>query len=119
MAGIAVHSIGQALAVPLRTWVMGGILLSLPSSWAIHNVVKQKGIRSGFIVESAAVAASFVWLSWGTVLLSSFPQGMHTCPLLWWACFGQCVLTWSCISITVFALILTTLLSLLPVASTS
>lgn len=117
MAGIVVHSVGQFVAVPLRTWVLGGLLLSFPVSWLVRKLVERFGFRRGFFLESAAVAAAFAWLSWGTSLLIQYPQGMHTAPLLWWTVFGQCVLTWSCLSVAVSAMILTTVLALLPAMS--
>mmetsp|Transcript_104728 Transcript_104728/g.312832 ORF Transcript_104728/g.312832 Transcript_104728/m.312832 type:complete len:290 (+) Transcript_104728:68-937(+) len=116
MAGIVVHSLGQPLSVPLRTWVLGGLLLSFPTSWVIRTVAKQHGIRCGFLLESVAVFTAFTWLSWGTMLLSNFPEGMHTAPLLYWSSFGQCVLMWSITTVAVSMMIIVTVLSLLPAA---
>mmetsp|Transcript_52423 Transcript_52423/g.162742 ORF Transcript_52423/g.162742 Transcript_52423/m.162742 type:complete len:268 (-) Transcript_52423:365-1168(-) len=112
--GIVVHSVGQALTVPLRTWVVGGVLLSFPTSWAIRYAVGKKGIRFAFVLESAAVAASFAWLCWGTNLIIASPQGMHTAPLLWWSSFGQCAVMWSVTGVTSTCMILMTVFTVLP-----
>uniref|UniRef100_A0A7S1S028 Uncharacterized protein n=1 Tax=Alexandrium catenella TaxID=2925 RepID=A0A7S1S028_ALECA len=119
MAGIVVHSLGQPLAVPLRMWVLGGLVLSFPMSKAVRAVVEEYGFREGFILESGAVVAGVAWLSWGSSLLLISPHGVHTAPLLWWSCFGQCVLLWSCTSAVASAMLLTTVLSLLPVFVTA
>mmetsp|Transcript_37609 Transcript_37609/g.117187 ORF Transcript_37609/g.117187 Transcript_37609/m.117187 type:complete len:249 (-) Transcript_37609:207-953(-) len=114
MAGIIVQSIGQAIAVPLRTWAVGGLLLSFPVSFLVRRVVKQHGIRCGFVLESAATVVAFSWLSWGTMLLCNFPEGAHIVPLLWWSSFGQCAVMWSVTTVSASTMIITTVLSLLP-----
>lgn len=113
MLGVLVGSVGVPLAVPLRLWVLGGIALSFPTTWLIHHVVRQKGLRAGFLLESAAIGASLMWLSWGTKLLSIAPDLVQTAPLLFWACFVQCIFSWTWIVISITVMVLTTVLSLL------
>mmetsp|Transcript_27468 Transcript_27468/g.68959 ORF Transcript_27468/g.68959 Transcript_27468/m.68959 type:complete len:168 (-) Transcript_27468:81-584(-) len=113
MVGCLLGSIHQPLTVPLRTWVVGGLLLSFPATALTHYVTKRWGVRTGFVVEVAIMGAGFLWLSYGTMLLSSASGDVRTAPLLWWSCFVQCIFTWSLMTTGIASMILMTVLSLL------
>eukprot|EP00747_Dinoflagellata_sp_TGD_P196075 gnl/TRDRNA2_/TRDRNA2_65719_c0_seq1.p1 gnl/TRDRNA2_/TRDRNA2_65719_c0~~gnl/TRDRNA2_/TRDRNA2_65719_c0_seq1.p1 ORF type:complete len:286 (-),score=49.52 gnl/TRDRNA2_/TRDRNA2_65719_c0_seq1:89-946(-) len=111
MAGVLLHSISAPIAVPLRTWVFGSLLLSYPTTWVINYVVDKHGIRFGFVCEIGALSAAFAWLAWGTVLLSQ--SSPAAAPLLWWACFAHCILTWSWLTTPTVCMVISTVVSLL------
>lgn len=90
-----VDSIGAPLAVPLRAFAIGGLLLSFPTDFAVAWAKKNAGFRKALFIELAACTVSLFWLTWGTHLLSVSPGDAVTAPLLFWSCFVHCVLTWS------------------------
>jgi len=73
VATVVVQSLGTPLPIPLRTWVVGGILLGFPGTVLVDKVVQKDGVRYGFCLEVLMVAAAYGWLPWGTVLLSNSP----------------------------------------------
>merc|ERR1712048_248512 len=40
--GFVIQSLGQPLQVPLRTWALGGLLLSFPLTWLMNRLIKTK-----------------------------------------------------------------------------
>jgi hypothetical protein len=94
--GIAIlDSFGATLAVPLRTFCLGGILLSFPASYAMSWCKRNLRFRKVLLIELAACAVSLFWLVWGTHLLCVSPGDAATAPLLFWVCFVHCIFTWS------------------------
>lgn len=90
-----VDSIGAPLTMPLRLFAIGGILLSFPADAGIAWAKNHVGFRKALFIELAACTVSLFWLTWGTHLLSVSPGDALNAPLLFWACFVHCVLTWS------------------------
>lgn len=90
-----IDSIGLPLAVPLRLFAIGGLLLSFPADAAIAWAKDNMSFRKALFIELAACAVSLFWLTWGTHLLGVSPVSAAQAPLLFWACFVHCVLTWS------------------------
>lgn len=113
MGALVFNSLNTHLSIPLRTWALGGIALSFPMSGIISGIVANRGLREGVVAETAASALSFVWLSWGTMMLSSPASAAAavSSPLLWWSCFAQCVLVWSCIATMFAMMVMTTAIS--------
>eukprot|EP00971_Amphidinium_carterae_P220467 4376708-Amphidinium_carterae.1 len=108
---VLLWSLGTPLQVPLKTWVLGGILLSYPITALIRTTSRRHGHRAAFVVEVAAVTAGFVWLSWGTVLLASNPDIVVVAPLLFWTCFTEAALAWSWLGASVGCMVSLTVLS--------
>lgn len=115
MAGVVLNSWGLPLHVPLRAWILGGIVLSVPTTWLVHKYSRmKKSTRAGIVMELLALAGSFAWLAWGTVLLTHSPEATATeVPLLFWSSFVQCMFAWSCVSTGIFFMIITTVVSIL------
>lgn len=90
-----IDTLGSPLAMPLRTFAIGGLLLSFPADLGIAWAKDKVGFRKALFIELAACTASLFWLTWGTHLLSVSPIDAVNAPLLFWACFVHCVLTWS------------------------
>jgi len=90
-----IDSMGLPLAVPLRLFAIGGLLLSFPADAAIAWAKDNWSFRKALFIELAACAVSLFWLTWGTHLLGVSPAAASQAPLLFWACFVHCVLTWS------------------------
>mmetsp|Transcript_59452 Transcript_59452/g.134007 ORF Transcript_59452/g.134007 Transcript_59452/m.134007 type:complete len:265 (-) Transcript_59452:60-854(-) len=111
--GALLDSLRVTLEVPLRTWALGGLLLSFPASYAIRRLTQEKGHRTAFGLEMVLSSTAFMWLALGTVLLGQHPELVNTVPTLWWTCFGQCVLSWSVISVAIAFMVLTTITTLL------
>lgn len=117
-----ISSAHAALDVPLRTFAAGGLVLSFPMTWLVDSVTRYYKTRrrsnpgparGGFFAELLAGAAAFAWLAWGTVLVSSTQSASSTAPFLFWTSFGQCVLSWSMITVSIVIMILSTVLSLM------
>lgn len=106
MAGLLVKSIGLPLEAHLRTWVVGGLILSLPASYLVQVLTNRYGIRTAFGAECLLSAASFLWLSAGLDLLNRHPHLMHQAPLLFWSCFVSCLGSWTVLSFSIVATIL-------------
>lgn len=93
--------LGGHHAVSLGIWAAGGLFLSFPASWIIHEVKKRWGMRFAFLVEVGTFTVSFVWLSWGTALMCYHFEGLHAAPSLWWACLASETISWTCIDLLV------------------
>merc|ERR1712007_190669 len=113
MVGAIAQTLGVPIDIPLRTWAVGGLLLSFPTSWLVDAIVKKDGVRWGFALELVNVAASYAWLTWGTVLLSTSQGAERAVPLLWWTSFAQCILSWSIMTTAIASMVLMTVLTLL------
>lgn len=117
MGSVVLASLGQPLTTPLRLWALGGIVLSYPASCLVRRVVQKEGFRVGVLAEIGLGALAFLWLCYGTQLLSYHPGTMLEAPLLWWTCFAQCVLTWSVLTSACVFTILMTVISILFTSS--
>lgn len=108
--GALIHTWGIPLAIPLRTWAIGGLFLGFPVSYWHWGLKGKRGFRFAFLTELGLVSVSFLWVSWGTSLLCS---GTHTslvvaAPILYYTCFGQVVFIWTFMSSSLCFLVLTT-----------
>lgn len=112
MGGVLLHSIPFIIDVPLKKWIVGGLLLSYPASMLVDRVAKTVSFRAGFQMETALSVAAFVWLAKGTSWVSSSSLAMINAPLLWWSCYLLCVLCWSALGTLLFFMIFTTVLSI-------
>jgi len=112
MGGVLLHSIPLVVDVPLKRWIVGGLLLSYPASMLVDRVAKTISFRAGFLTETALSVAAFAWLAQGTAWVSESSLSMVTAPLLWWSCYLLCVLCWSALGTLIFFMIFTTVLSI-------
>lgn len=101
------------IAVHLRTWALGGVLLSFPISWIINKIARKHGIRWAFVVEVFFAAVAYWWLVWGTHMLSAHPEVAQDVPYLWWPCFIGVVVAWSGMSACIVLMVLMTILTLI------
>lgn len=109
-----IHTWGIPLTIPLRTWAVGGLLLGFPASGIVEDFCKNRSFKFAFLTEMGLVMVSFVWLSWGTVLIC---RGTHAAvvaaaPMLYYSCFGQMVFAWAFLSSGLCAMVLTTVAAL-------
>jgi len=112
-------SIGAHLDVPLRTFAVGSLVLSFPTTWFTDSVVrywnelyKNQATHGGAFAEIIACAASFGWLAFGTHLISTTATAPKAAPLLFWGSFLQCSAAWSILTCAIVCLIVTTVLNL-------
>lgn len=88
------QSWGVQMPIPLRTWVLGGLIFSFPCTWFVDRVAKRDGFKVAFIVERVQLGAAGIWFVWGTDLLST-PGAAEAAPLLWCAGFLDAVFSGS------------------------
>lgn len=113
MGGVLLHSIPLLIDTPLKTWVAGGLLLSMPTSALVERVADRMGFRAAFLIETAFTLASFIWLALGTMWVSDSSLALTNAPLLWWSCYFSCIAAWSAFGTIIFCMIFTTVLSLM------
>jgi len=114
-------SFGAPLDVPLRTFAAGSVLLSFPTTWFTDSIARfwnacaqeDQPARGGIFAEIVASGLAFVWLAWGTHLLSITQTAPQTAPFLFWNSFIQCSATWSCLTFAIAALLVSTVLTLM------
>ena len=111
MGGVLLSSMYMPHVQPLRLWLGGSLLLVFPTSALVYNVAKKVSFKHAFLVESAATAASFGWLSYGMLTVSK-SEAWRTAPVLFWTVYGTCVTSWSVISTSLLGLILTTVVAM-------
>ncbi|OLP99715.1 putative phosphoribosylformylglycinamidine synthase, chloroplastic/mitochondrial [Symbiodinium microadriaticum] len=83
-------SFGAPLDVPLRTFAAGSVLLSFPTTWFTDSIARywnacaeeDQPARGGIFAEIVASGLAFVWLAWGTHLLSITQTAPQTAPFL-------------------------------------
>merc|ERR1719180_625117 len=95
MGSVLLRSIPLVIDVPLKKWVLAGLVLSFPSSALVDRVSRTQSFRAGFLTETALCAASLAWLAHGTQLVSNADLAITNAPLLWWSCYTLCILAWS------------------------
>jgi len=111
MGGVLLHSLYLPVDQPLKQWVAGSLMLSMPASLLVYNATKEMSFRQAFLLESAFTMASFGWLSAG-ILWVSKSTAYKTAPLLFWSTYITCVSSWSIIGTTILSLMLTTVMAL-------
>eukprot|EP00811_Abedinium_folium_P004854 NODE_14470_length_1107_cov_4.942857.p1 GENE.NODE_14470_length_1107_cov_4.942857~~NODE_14470_length_1107_cov_4.942857.p1 ORF type:complete len:276 (-),score=61.42 NODE_14470_length_1107_cov_4.942857:90-917(-) len=106
IAGALLHSCTLHVVTPLQTWAVGSLLLSFPATELVRRIVDHYGVRAGFLLELALTVSSWLWLTGGTVLLSSIDTSANdSSPLLWWSCFLVMNTAWSCLITGVVTLV--------------
>lgn len=111
--GALISSWGETLGVPIRTWAIGSIILSFPTTLLGDEIALRQGVRPAFFSELCFSAVAYYWVAWGTHLVATHPELAAQAPSLFYLVFGECVLTWSLMSLLVFSLVVTTVLSVL------
>mmetsp|Transcript_56068 Transcript_56068/g.119369 ORF Transcript_56068/g.119369 Transcript_56068/m.119369 type:complete len:271 (-) Transcript_56068:229-1041(-) len=113
MAGVLLQSLGQPLHGHLRLFVAGGLALSWPASYLVQVLSKRRAnSREAFVLEVALTGAGFLWLLYGSSILSNFPEDVHNAPLLFWSCFVQVAGAWSLLTAGIVAVVVLTVYSL-------
>eukprot|EP00927_Polykrikos_kofoidii_P029829 TRINITY_DN25721_c0_g1_i1.p1 TRINITY_DN25721_c0_g1~~TRINITY_DN25721_c0_g1_i1.p1 ORF type:complete len:277 (+),score=30.30 TRINITY_DN25721_c0_g1_i1:113-832(+) len=108
-----IQTYGIPLVAPLRVWALGTVLFGSPVSWIIAQVARRYGFRKGFVVELAFVAAAYVWLVWGTKILSIHPELAAQVPALFWTCFVMIIMSWSGMTCGIIFMVLLTMVLML------
>ena len=65
--------------------------------------------RKAFILELLIDIASFVWLAYGTNMVSSSEMCIDSAPLLWWAVFLDIVSSWAILGSGTLFLVITSI----------
>jgi len=109
-----IHTAGIPLTIPLRTWAVGGLLLGFPATSVVDDFCRHRTFKFAFLTELGLEVVSFVWLSWGTVLIcrGSHAAVVASAPMLYYSCFGQMVFAWAFLSSGLCAMVLTTVAAL-------
>ncbi|OII72083.1 uncharacterized protein cubi_01416 [Cryptosporidium ubiquitum] len=104
-AGVLAVSFGKVCDTPLKSWLVGAILLK--------NILYERSFA--IIGESIMFLASFLWFTMGTVWVNTSLVCQSTAPALWWTTFVTISSIWfftaglvlSLIGITVYHMIVT------------
>ena len=104
----------------IAQWMIGGILLGYPATWLVDSVRQEYSFRSAFVTELVFVAISFMWLCFGGARIFNVVSAcVDTIAPLWWLSYVSSVLSLSVAGTVIFAMIVTTVLSLIYGSTTT
>ncbi|OII77716.1 hypothetical protein cand_015320 [Cryptosporidium andersoni] len=113
--GVLIYSYRSVCDAPLKSWLIGAILLSIPATKVISVIESTFGHGFAVIGEISLFVASFLWFTLGTVWVNTSLVCQSTAPALWWTVFITVSTVWffvaglafSLIGITVYHMIIT------------
>eukprot|EP00927_Polykrikos_kofoidii_P085875 TRINITY_DN9451_c0_g1_i1.p1 TRINITY_DN9451_c0_g1~~TRINITY_DN9451_c0_g1_i1.p1 ORF type:complete len:255 (+),score=21.13 TRINITY_DN9451_c0_g1_i1:76-840(+) len=113
MLGSLVKSFGVPIAVHLRTWALGGLVLGFPLSLVVQRVAQKYGFRRAFVLDVFFACVAYWWLVWGTHMLASHPEMSTEVPSLFWASFAVVIAAWTGLTCSVVCVLACTVLAMI------
>ncbi|CAE7713562.1 unnamed protein product [Symbiodinium sp. CCMP2592] len=96
----------------LKVWLCGWLVLGWPSTMILASVGR-RNFRASICLELALCACGFAWLMFGSVECWEAEDCADQAPLLFWFVFVTTILVWATLILTMFCLVVTTVLVVL------
>ncbi|CAE7487365.1 unnamed protein product [Symbiodinium natans] len=96
----------------LKVWLFGWLALSWPGTMMLAFVAR-RNFRGSICIELALNTFGFAWLMFGSVECWEAEDCVDQAPLLFWFAFVTTILVWATLILTMFCLIVTTVLFVL------